>query len=1227
MKITRKCMRKGVALCIVLSLTILMMQSVFAVAEDMESESSYGDVVDREVTFNVDEADAIEIELEILESMSVDRTPEEEKLWLALREAERAAGDFPYDCPAFVEARNAALVTGFYGFYDEFGVFRETAGPGAYKKLNPLSRSVYEPGYIYDIGGVMTAFVDTWSTTAGGRVGFIQAYETPTIDKIVMVNHIDAPSGTAGRPVRSVSIEIDGGGFSLRFADYARLVVNNPGANNQQLFHIHNIFLGTHGNRSVAAGIALGELRPGTTGGSGLASANWNWAVIGHNHPDAFIENDTTPNWSFRIGNMATLAHGTVGDPKLGYSVHTEQSCIARIIRGNGAEITIYGEVTLNTNSENFYTGKILVEDGARYIGHTHWRQYSTIWFIGNGWTNAFPPNSTAAKTDIGNLTGIYDGEGNPLSDASFSFVVGRGAYIRLSGNGTVGGQFGGFPMIYENYRRIVIGEDAHFSVSAHRTAGVGFSRNGQGFVANPGSFINLTTNLVDTPVIATTSRGWYLPGTGQELIPGQPGGGQTGGGVNTNGLLGCYVIIQEGAELFITGDNHSGVHGTYPGNVWQSLWVHSQNGGHANLGGIIHMPGGTAAHPNRFIVNRPKRFDLINTNNGRHGNQNAGPIFSQHPHFQVEFNNTDILLWETGGDVNRNPDLMFLDEEQFAFSGTALDKYTTITNARLQEVLRRPGVWASNNFNPNLSQDDRLNPHLSPSQRSGNMTMGLNNYRRMAAINGDPIFRYDFSEDGQRGGITDADYMVRGHVLIGFLPVNEGVGNIDGEIRWTPVYAGAGIGRVWMTDTHGVRFVPRLIDALGIELPTPLPTDIAVEGATTTHTGAIEINTLDGDPNNERPFQKAGPGANFISTIARIDVEGQWREAKYPARTRVIPVTPPPPAILTTVSSTPIVGVPSPVEPATQPGVYNTSVMVGGIIQMGEEFGNISAQVRRNGTVVNNPSLVMADGMWTLDLQALTPTIAIGDVFDIVLDDGSGPLPAHAFWENDWQGELMLSDDGGVIPWSLAPNPPTGREMGNQNPIAGTPTIGTEPIGIQSFRRADINHPYAGAQRDFRFHPALRFVIELDPGRILLQVPTHFNFGQHPVLSTEQVRMIPVTNYTGEPLGVFDDRTIRSEWQVNVSMPADGGFEHTSGDEVQVQFRRAGTVTNIIPGGGSVPVYGTHLNTVDFHSIWDSWYVGAEGDGLFINVPQGSVRLGTYEGVLNWTLINGPVN
>ena len=1200
-------LRTATALIITIILLIELYPTTLATHEgiNVENTSSAEALEDLEEVsaFGLPQAD---IELEIVESEPIKRTEEETRLREALREAELNAGEFPYDCPVFVEARNAALVTSPHGYYDEYGVFRETAGPEAFREYNPSSRALIEPGYIYNIDGTMTAFVNTWSTTVGGRVGFYQAFQTPSVDKILMVGHIDTDFWTASRPTRANSIEIDGGGYTLRFDAGARLILLNPGVNNQQHFHIHNIFFGTH------------NLRP-------LDSFNYEWAIIAHNLMDEHWGNLTTPNWSFRLGNAATLPHNTRGNPELCFLQHTGESYIARIIRGNASELTIYGDVLLNTNSENFYIGKVLVEDGARYIGHTHLMQYSTIWFVGNGIGEAFPPASTAARPSTGHLTGIYGEDGNPLTDASFSFVVGKGAYVRLSGNGILGGLEKGFPMIYENYRRIVIGEDAHFSVSAHRTAGVGFSRNGQGFIANPGSFVNLTTNLTDTPVITTTSRGIRNALFTGGLIPGQPGGGVDTGAVNPDGVMGCYVIIQEGAELFVTGNNHSGVHYTYPDYFLQGYLVHNTNGGHANLGGIIHMPGGTLQHPNRFVMNRPKRFDLANTNDGRHGNQNAGPVFSQHPHFRVEFNHSDILLWETGGDINRNPDLIFLNEERFAFEGTNLNKYTSITNPRLQEVLRRPGAWASNNFNPNLSQDDRLNPNLSPSQRSGNLSMGLNNYRRISAINGDPFFRYDFTNSEHRGGITDADYIIHGHVLIGLLPLNEGIGNIDGGISWVPVYAGEGIGRVWMTDSHGVRFVPRLTDALGIDLPTPLPTDVAVAGATTSSTGAIKINTLDGDPGGERPFQRAHPGSQFISTIARIDMEGQWREASSPVMTRVFGVTPPAPAILTTVSNSPLIGAPSSVVPSTQPAVFETTAMVGGTVPTGVGYENMFGIVRRNGFVIDNPPLVIEDGTWTLDLAALSPKIAVDDIFDIILNDGVGALPSYQFHENNWEDEPILDGQGNPISWSLMANPLTRNASGNQNPIVGSPFIGAEPTGVISYRRAAANHPYASHDRDFRFQPALRFIIEFNPGTIYLQVPTHFNFGVHPVLSNEPVRMIAAESYTGEPLGVFDDRGNPLEWQVNVSILPGDDFKHSSGDTLQLQLRRNGTMFNIMPGDGSIPVYGKHTNTTDFYNIWDTWYEGESGDGLFLNVPQDSVRMGNYIGVLNWTLINGP--
>jgi len=248
-------------------------------------------------------------------------------------------------------------------------------------------------------------------------------------------------------------------------------------------------------------------------------------------------------------------------------------------------------------------------------------------------------------------------------------------------------------------------------------------------------------------------------------------------------------------------------------------------------------------------------------------------------------------------------------------------------------------------------------------------------------------------------------------------------------------------------------------------------------------------------------------------------------------------------------------------------------------------------------------------------------PELVEGQRIEIFLNDSSGqiitamprPLPPPN----------LLNTDASLFNFGVAPtglfnrnylpslqeivNQSHQRGIGNQQGISGEASFGA-PLGNEA-----------------RWPSAPWWIVEEDPGMIALHVPTHFDFGQHPVLGTEAVRMIPAFDYTGNTLGVYDDRTTREGWQVNVSMLQEGAFEHSSGDSVQVQLRRGGTVINIVPGGGSVPVYGVHTNTTDFHDIWGTWYNGNTGDGLFIYVPQGSVQVGAYEGVLMWTLVNGP--
>ena len=1083
------------------------------------------------------------IELPIIESEAIVRTATEEELWEELVEAQaNAPEDFPYDCPDFVEARNAYM-TSEHGFYDEYGVWHQTFSEANVRRVNPRLRFTPVPGGVYDIdvNGVIvrTAFVNNWSRTGAdatdGRVGFLQAFNTATIERIVMIYHVDTGSGTAGRTSqRTTGIEIYGGGYTLRFNAGARLILGNPGEANQQHLHIHNIFLGTHGTRA-------------------LVSAGYEWALIAHNVGDGHINNAATPNWCFRLGNVATLAHNTRGNPNVCFLEHTGDSRIARVIRGNGSELTIYGDVLLNTNSENFYIGKVLVEDGARYIGHNHWRQYSTVWFIGNGSNNAFPPTSTSARTGTGNLSGIYGEDGNPITDGSFSFLIGRGAHVRLSGNGSVGGSATGYPMIYENYRRIVVGVDATFEVSSRITAGVAFSRNGQGFIANPGSFVNLVTLNMSSPVVSTTTIGWRGAGTGQGLIPGQPGGGTVYGSINTSGLIGCYFIMQEDSQLFVRGRN---------------------SGTNEFLGGIIHMPGGSATHPNRFEMHSPKRFDLTNINDARRSAAAAGanaPIFSRHDNFNVEITNTDIILWETGGVYHRVPDLIFLDEESFTFEGRARN-YTTVKNPRLQYLLRLPGRW-STAFNAALHQ------HQRPAGLTGSPTMGLNNYRRMTAINASPVFRYDFTSRYQ---VTDADHTIRGHVLIGYVPRNHGIGEIGGGIIWEGVFAGPGQGVVWMTDSHDITFGPvRFIASTCTEAncvcpPPPIlggcepllfPSDEQLAGARTVEGGAITINTTLNTQAPHRPEHLQRAHHQDISTISAIFVEGFYRINHEPETTPVIDVTPPQPAEVTSGS------------------VTVTTTGITGTFGLGDFlFNDITLAIYINGVAVP-PSTLTVDsvaGTFALDTSAPTIVLQEGDVIDIVLND-------------NWV----------FYPVDLLPNPSTNPlgQTGNRNPIGAAITY-----------------------RDTSFPRATRLIVGPDLGQIILHVPTHLNFGEHPVLWED--RMIPVQTVTGDELGVTDTRLTKIEWRVFVSMPLAGGLNHPSGANVLLQHRLGPTTTSIIPGGGNVLVYGphTHPSAVEWHSIWGTWYIGATGNGLFANVPEGTVQIGTYSGTLDWTLFNGPM-
>jgi hypothetical protein len=294
--------------------------------------------------------------------------------------------------------------------------------------------------------------VSTWAE-------FRNAYNNANVTKIILLNDISFPTVPSLND-RRTSIEIDGGGHTIHQRLGHSLPVNAPTRQGYTpVFHLHNVHLGV----------------VGTTGAAGLDVGGSFSFIQGAGTSTAHVN-----RWQFRIGNLST-------DPR-----------IARVVRAYQAEITLYGNLDIDTRAENFYAGSIIIEDDTVYRGNINFRNYSLIWF----------PEASQSGT----------------TGAAREFTIGNNAevtFTKTRGTGSL------FPAIFDQWQTITLGENSQLNIDFEGPA-FAFSRNNSTFNAMPNSIVNLTRRT-NGPVLTYFSELGRLPNNSS-------------------------FIVESGAELFISG-------------------------------------------------------------------------------------------------------------------------------------------------------------------------------------------------------------------------------------------------------------------------------------------------------------------------------------------------------------------------------------------------------------------------------------------------------------------------------------------------------------------------------------------------------------------------------------------------------------------------------------------------------------------------------------------------
>lgn len=270
--------------------------------------------------------------------------------------------------------------------------------------------------------------VGTWTD-------FVNAIRNETINKITLISDFDNPGssdGSLSTYQRKSDLEIDGQRHRVDFKN-SSIRLGDPTAGSA-LFHMHDIVL----NQNYVG--ASSEDIVGTR-------LNYTYAA----------------KWKYRFGNITT------------------EPGVQRLARASHSEVTVYGDMKIDTRAENFYLGSLIMEDGTQYKGNVNNYNFSVFWY-----------NVAADATSTG---------------ASREFTVGKNCTVSLGQTQTTGRTY---PAVFSHYLALTIGENSIFNVDMPGNA-VRFDDKGSGMTIKSGAKVNLTSKQPAGSIVAFSEDNTYL--------------------------------------------------------------------------------------------------------------------------------------------------------------------------------------------------------------------------------------------------------------------------------------------------------------------------------------------------------------------------------------------------------------------------------------------------------------------------------------------------------------------------------------------------------------------------------------------------------------------------------------------------------------------------------------------------------------------------------------------
>lgn len=272
------------------------------------------------------------------------------------------------------------------------------------------------------------ALVDSWAD-------FVTAIRDETATKIILTGSFENPSNTDAQLssyVRKNDLEIDGQGYRVNVKN-SSIQLGNP-SNALGSFHMHDIVLNQVYGGAVSEDIVGTRL----------------------NYPNG-------GKWTYRFGNITT------------------EPGVQRLARASHSEVTIYGEMNLDTRAENFYLGSLIMEDGTTYKGNVNFYDFSVFWY-----------NVPASSTSTG---------------ASREFTIGKNCRVDVGQTQIFGRTY---PAVYHHYQALTVGENSVFNVDMPGNA-VRFDDAGAGMTIKKDAIVNLTSKQTAGSIVAFSNNNTYL--------------------------------------------------------------------------------------------------------------------------------------------------------------------------------------------------------------------------------------------------------------------------------------------------------------------------------------------------------------------------------------------------------------------------------------------------------------------------------------------------------------------------------------------------------------------------------------------------------------------------------------------------------------------------------------------------------------------------------------------